>query len=281
MWWFAGVLVDDHKPRPCDRRVKAAGSNGAAGLGLGTGTGSGTGRTLSCWREMETERSKRSDHGTRCAWQDDLYTPAGWGLGETSAWAPRDGEQADGGGGGGCSERLSLTSCRGKVWQVFRSKKFESAKLERLYQRYFFRLNQSSLTMLMGVLVLVCAVMLAFHCATGPPDLPYVCVLSLAAALFLVLLLVCNQNGFHQDYMWLISYLVLGVLLCVQVLDSLTAPPSGASEGLCWTVFFVYIAYTLLPIRMRAAVISGITLSTIHTAISCKRNAQDHSFWRQ
>ncbi|MBN3307420.1 ADCY5 cyclase, partial [Amia calva] len=49
---------------------------------------------------------------------------------------------------------FSMVECCLGVMQIFRSKKFQSEKLERLYQRYFFRLNQSSLTMLMAVLIL-------------------------------------------------------------------------------------------------------------------------------
>ena len=103
---------------------------------------------------------------------------------------------------------------------MFQSKKFESRKLERLYQRYFFRLNQSSLTMLMGVLVIVCGVMLAFHCVHAGPGSVHVAysgALSVAMALFMALMVVCNRNGFHQDYMWMVSYLVIGVLVSVQV----------------------------------------------------------------
>ncbi|GCC45162.1 hypothetical protein chiPu_0029533, partial [Chiloscyllium punctatum] len=265
MWWFGGVLFDDHKPRGCGRRARAesAGPNGAVRPGQGLVPGQGQSQGLSCWYEAEMERAKPAgDYGLRCAWREELYPAPAW-------------EDPEGGAG----------TCRAAVSRVFRSKKFRSEKLERLYQRYFFRLNQSSLTMLMGVLVLVCGLMLTFHCVSGPPYVPYVCVLSLAGAIFLVLLLVCNRNSFPQDYMWLVSYLVLGILLCVQVLDSLAGGPRAPSpptpQGLCWTVFFVYIAYTLLPIRMRAAVLSGIALCTLQTVLSCRREGREQPTWKQ
>uniref|UniRef100_A0A674CRR9 Adenylate cyclase type 6 n=1 Tax=Salmo trutta TaxID=8032 RepID=A0A674CRR9_SALTR len=171
--------------------------------------------------------------------------------------------------------------CWMRVVRVFQSKKFTSAKLERLYQRYFFRLNQSSLTMLMGVLVIVCGVMLAFHCVHAPPDVAYASVLSVAMALFLSMMVVCNRNGFHQDYMWIVSYLVIGVLLVVQVFGVLMVAPRSASEGIWWSVFFIYIIYTLLPVRMRAAVLSGGVLSTIHLITAWQLNQDDVFLWKQ
>uniref|UniRef100_A0A8C6TUY0 adenylate cyclase n=1 Tax=Neogobius melanostomus TaxID=47308 RepID=A0A8C6TUY0_9GOBI len=154
-------------------------------------------------------------------------------------------------------------------------------KLERLYQRYFFRLNQSSLTMLMGVLVIVCGIMLTFHCVHAAPHVAYSSALSVAMALFLALMIVCNRNGFHQDYMWMVSYLVIGVLLLVQVFGVLMVAPRSASEGIWWSVFFIYIIYTLLPVRMRAAVLSGAVLSVIHVVSTWHINQEDKFLWKQ
>ncbi|XP_016352990.1 adenylate cyclase type 6-like [Sinocyclocheilus anshuiensis] len=176
---------------------------------------------------------------------------------------------------------VTAADCWQRVVRVFQSKKFQSRKLERLYQRYFFRLNQSSLTMLMGVLVIVCGVMLTFHCIHGPPDVVYASVLSVAMALFLVLMVVCNRNGFHQDYMWMVSYLVIGVLIVVQVFGVLMGAPRSASEGIWWSVFFIYIIYTLLPVRMRAAVLSGGVLSSIHLLTTWRINQDDEFLWKQ
>uniref|UniRef100_A0A8K9X489 Adenylate cyclase type 6 n=1 Tax=Oncorhynchus mykiss TaxID=8022 RepID=A0A8K9X489_ONCMY len=182
---------------------------------------------------------------------------------------------------GGTCNAFTAAECWMRVVRVFQSKKFTSAKLERLYQRYFFRLNQSSLTMLMGVLVIVCGVMLAFHCVHAPPDVAYASVLSVAMALFLSMMVVCNRNGFHQDYMWIVSYLVIGVLLVVQVFGVLMVAPRSASEGIWWSVFFIYIIYTLLPVRMRAAVLSGGVLSTIHLITAWQLNQDDVFLWKQ
>ncbi|XP_075465999.1 adenylate cyclase type 5 isoform X2 [Ascaphus truei] len=181
----------------------------------------------------------------------------------------------------GSEVHCSVGICCYSLLQIFRSKKFQSDKLERLYQRYFFRLNQSSLTMLMSVLILVCLVMLIFHCVHGGYLVPYVVVLSVAILLICVLIAVCNKNSFHQDYMWLACYAVILVVFMVQVVGVLLVRPRSASDGIWWTMFFIYTIYTLLPVRMRAAVISGIVLSTIHLAISLKINAGDDFLFKQ
>ncbi|XP_060732256.1 adenylate cyclase type 5 isoform X1 [Tachysurus vachellii] len=170
--------------------------------------------------------------------------------------------------------------CRGAM-HVFKSKKFQSEKLERLYQRYFFRLNQSSLTMLMAVLVLVCAVMLGFHCAAGQYHLSYVLVFSVSITLVLALMVACNRTGFHQDHMWVVCYVVIAAVLLVQAVGVVLVQPRSASEGVWWTVFFIHVVYTLLPVRMRAAVITGLTLATIHVLSSWKLNESDPFLWKQ
>uniref|UniRef100_A0A671MLY3 adenylate cyclase n=1 Tax=Sinocyclocheilus anshuiensis TaxID=1608454 RepID=A0A671MLY3_9TELE len=204
-------------------------------------------RYMSCLRDPESMEppsqhysraaggATSSNFSTRCVWQEDHYGRKGdvglravdLAFEDSETRQTKDGEDPDDGG----EERKGLDrcflTCLLRLAHVFQSKKFKSAKLERLYQRYFFRLNQSSLTMLMGVLVVVCGVMLAFHCVQGPPNVAFASVLSVAMGLFLALMVVCNRNGFHQDYMWIVSYLVMAVLVVVQVFGLLmVAPPT-------------------------------------------------------
>uniref|UniRef100_F6PSP9 Adenylate cyclase type 5 n=1 Tax=Monodelphis domestica TaxID=13616 RepID=F6PSP9_MONDO len=201
--------------------------------------------------------------------------PGARGGGEEEA------EDAGSSTGSGSGAALSLGACCLALLQIFRSKKFPSDKLERLYQRYFFRLNQSSLTMLMAVLVLVCLVMLAFHAARGHYQPPYLAVLSAAVAVVLILAVFCNRASFHQDHMGLACYALIAVVLAVEVVAVLLPQPRSASEGIWWTVFFIYTIYTLLPVRMRAAVLSGVLLSAIHLAISLQANSEDQFLLKQ
>uniref|UniRef100_A0A8C9WA37 Adenylate cyclase type 6 n=1 Tax=Scleropages formosus TaxID=113540 RepID=A0A8C9WA37_SCLFO len=305
MSWFSGVLVarvDDRKTAWGERNGKKAKRKGGSSLC--------SPRYMSCLRDPEAmEPPPEPPHhhhrgggggsfGVRCGWQEDHYGKKGGGGGgggevglKSVDLGFEDGDLKGSKGVMGCGEGveegpgtsgvLTAADCWQRVVRVFQSKKFQSSKLERLYQRYFFRLNQSSLTMLMGVLVIVCGVMLAFHCVHAAPDVAYTCMLSVAMALFLALMVVCNRNGFHQDYMWIVSYLVIGVLFVVQVFGVLMVAPRSASEGVWWSVFFIYIIYTLLPVRMRAAVLSGALLSAIHVVTAWRLNLLDSFLWKQ
>ncbi|XP_068458170.1 adenylate cyclase type 5 [Clinocottus analis] len=258
-------------------------------------------RTNSRWREEDDPEQRQPGRATtttvsrvsfrsRSAWQDHGASPkrpdgevrpksVELGLEERRA-KPGGPEQQE----AMPEVSFSLAACCSSVMHIFKSKKFQSEKLERLYQRYFFRLNQSSLTMLMAVLVLVFTVMLSLHCSGGGPAAPgvtYVVVFSVAIFLTLVLMLVCNRNGFHQDHMWIVCYVVILLVLVVQVIGVLLVQPRSASEGVWWTVFFIHVIYTLLPVRMRAAVVTGLILSAIHVAVSWVMNDADSFLWKQ
>uniref|UniRef100_A0AAZ3Q2U6 Adenylate cyclase type 6 n=1 Tax=Oncorhynchus tshawytscha TaxID=74940 RepID=A0AAZ3Q2U6_ONCTS len=288
MSWFSGFLVarvDDRKTAWGERNGKKSKQKGGSSLC--------NPRYMSCLRDPDAMEPPSGaplnphhcgggagaaggggNFGVRCIWQEDHYGKGGVtgeGVGLKSA-----GDEGLNGGG-----VVTAADCWLRVVRVFQSKKFQSHKLELLYQRYFFRLNQSSLTMLMGVLVIVCGVMLTFHCVHATPDVAYSSALSVAMALFMALMVVCNRNGFHQDYMWMVSYLVIGVLLLMQVFGVLMVAPRSASEGIWWSVFFIYIIYTLLPVRMRAAVLSGVVLSTIHLVTTWQFNQEDVFLWKQ
>uniref|UniRef100_A0A8C3G0E9 Adenylate cyclase type 6 n=1 Tax=Cyclopterus lumpus TaxID=8103 RepID=A0A8C3G0E9_CYCLU len=309
MSWFSGFLVarvDDRKTAWGERNGKKSKRKGGSSLC--------NPRYMSCLRDPDAMEPPSGaplhqhhrgggsgavggggNFGVRCGWQEDHYGKRGGAPGEgvglkSVDLAFEDGElkgrkggcnggSGDAGNDGpnGAAGVVTAADCWLRVVQVFQSKKFQSRKLERLYQRYFFRLNQSSLTMLMGVLVIVCGIMLTFHCVHAAPHVAYSSALSVAMALFMALMVVCNRNGFHQDYMWMVSYLVIGVLLSVQVFGVLMVAPRSASEGIWWSVFFIYIIYTLLPVRMRAAVVSGALLSIIHVVTSWQINQEDHA----
>uniref|UniRef100_A0A6Q2XWF1 Adenylate cyclase type 6 n=1 Tax=Esox lucius TaxID=8010 RepID=A0A6Q2XWF1_ESOLU len=304
MSWFSGFLVarvDDRKTAWGERNGKKSKQKGGSSLCHP--------RYMSCLRDPDAMEPPSGaplnppqrgggagtaggggNFGVRCIWQEDHYGKqvgaSGEGVGLKSVdLAFEDGDlKGRKGGADDCLNgggAVTAADCWLRVVRVFQSKKFQSHKLERLYQRYFFRLNQSSLTMLMGVLVIVCGVMLTFHCVHAAPDVAYSSALSVAMALFMALMVVCNRNGFHQDYMWMVSYLVIGVLLLVQVFGVLMVAPRSASEGIWWSVFFIYIIYTLLPVRMRAAVLSGGVLSTIHLVTTWQFNMEDVFLWKQ
>ncbi|XP_063790131.1 adenylate cyclase type 5 [Pseudophryne corroboree] len=234
-------------------------------------------RSKSAWQEHGEESRNNNKPAQKHPKGEVRPKSVELGLDEKMAKVKVEGEGAE----NGSEFHFSIAVCCTDVLQIFRSKKFESDKLERLYQRYFFRLNQSSLTMLMSVLILIFLVMLIFHCLHGDYEVPKVAVLSVAMLIIVVLIAICNRNDFHQDYMWIACYTVIIVIFMVQVVSVFLVRPRSASDGIWWTVFFIYTIYTLLPVRMRAAVLSGVILSATHFAISLKNNTSDEFLFKQ
>ncbi|XP_073939369.1 adenylate cyclase type 6 isoform X4 [Castor canadensis] len=288
MSWFSGLLV----PKVDERKTAWGERNGQKRPRHGTRAGGFcTPRYMSCLQDAEPP-SPTPAASAPCPWQDEAFIRrAGPGKGmELGLRAVALGFE---------DTEVTMTTAvgraevtpdaaprsRGSCWRhlvrVFQSKQFRSAKLERLYQRYFFQMNQSSLTLLMAVLVLLTAVLLAFHAATAPPQPAYVALLACAAILFVALMVVCNRHSFREDSMWVVSYVVLGILAAVQIGGALAANPHSPSVGLWCPVFFVYITYTLLPIRMRAAVLSGLGLSALHLILAWQLNRDDDFLWKQ
>lgn len=287
MSWFSGLLV----PKVDERKTAWGERNGQKRPRHGTrASGFCAPRYMSCLKDAEPPSPTPAAQAPRCPWQDEAFIRRpgpgrGMELGLRSVALGFDDTEvspplATAEVAPDTSPR-SGRSCWHRVVQVFQSKQFRSAKLERLYQRYFFQMNQSSLTLLMAVLVLLTAVLLAFHAAPARPQPAYVALLTCAATLFVALMVVCNRHSFRQDSMWVVSYVVLGILAAVQVGGTLAASPHSPSAGLWCPVFFVYITYTLLPIRMRAAVLSGLGLSTLHLILAWQLNRGDPFLWKQ
>uniref|UniRef100_A0A673TWF2 adenylate cyclase n=1 Tax=Suricata suricatta TaxID=37032 RepID=A0A673TWF2_SURSU len=284
MSWFSGLLV----PKVDERKTAWGERNGQKRPRRGTRTsGFCTPRYMSCLRDAQPP-SPTPAAPPRCPWQDETFIRRGGPGKELGLRAVALGfEDTEAMAAVGAAEVAPDVAAAGRwpCWRrlarVFQSKQFRSAKLERLYQRYFFQMNQSSLTLLMAVLVLLTAVLLAFHAAPARPQPAYVALLACAAALFVALMVVCNRHSFRQDSMWVVSYVVLGILAAVQVGGALAANPRSPSVGLWCPVFFVYITYTLLPIRMRAAVFSGLGLSTLHLILAWQLNHSDAFLWKQ
>lgn len=148
-----------------------------------------------------------------------------------------------------------------KVINVFSSKKFKDVKLEHLYQRYFFKLNQTSVSMLLAIICIVSFILLTFHYLGGDTSPTKGAILSVVIAVFIVLEVLCNRSMFNEHHLVGVCYLMLAFLLLIVLLVSFLAHPCNAYSGVWCTIFFIYLTYALMPIRMRLAVLGGTTLA--------------------
>ncbi|XP_064647908.1 adenylate cyclase type 5-like [Lineus longissimus] len=165
--------------------------------------------------------------------------------------------------------------------RLFKSKKFKNPKLERLYQRYFFKLNQTNLTAMMALLCTYCVIMTCFHYICGDISFIKGTVLGVFFVMYIVLEILTNRSAFNHVYMIVVSCTNLVLLGIMTFMVALDVNPRSASEGLWCAVFFIYLVYTLLPLRMRLSVLGGILLAVIHVVVATVRNSQDPFLWKE
>lgn len=196
-------------------------------------------------------------------------------------------------------ENICEDSCCGD-WtlftRVFKSKRFESEKLEGLYQRYVFRLNQKFMSWLIVVLLILTFILIPLQFAMENDNPPQsnaegitLCIFAVA---YILLALIVNRSGSSQSgHLNWVSYILLAIS-CGFVLTSVVCPPSetvdpsneesvySPSDGVWLTTFFVYMTYTMLPVRMRIAVFGGCVLPAIHLISSAAMNNKDSNLVR-
>ena len=179
--------------------------------------------------------------------------------------------------------------------RVFKSKRFESEKLEGLYQRYVFRLNQKFMSWLIGLLLILTFILIGLQfgmennmSAKTNAEGITLCIFAVA---YILLALIVNRSGSSQIHLNWVSYILLAIS-CGFVLAAVVCPPSedadpshpkslySPSDGVWLTTFFVYMTYTMLPVRMRIAVFGGCLLPAMHLTSSAAMNNKDPNLTR-
>ena len=168
-----------------------------------------------------------------------------------------------------------------KIRHVFSSKKFKDFHLEYLYQRYFFRLNQNSLMILMALMATVCVVLIIFYYAEGSTGIAQGVILSLIFVCLVIAEALCSRSWFEHLHLISTCYVMLVFMAVIIAMLTVNATPRTGSEGVWCTIFFLYLIYSLMPIRMRVAVAGGILLSVLHMACALSLNYEDPFLWKQ
>ena len=177
---------------------------------------------------------------------------------------------------------LDVGCCNKKaVRRVFKSKKFKNPKLEQLYQRYFFKLNQTNLSWLMALLGTLCIVLVIFHYAGGSSSIVKGIVLGIIFLGFVALEVISNQSNFNHLQLFIVSYIVFALVVVIVIVVTTDTKPRTASEGVWCTTFCIYMVYTLLPVRMRLSVFAGLVLALTHISCAAAVNSEDPLLWQQ
>lgn len=181
--------------------------------------------------------------------------------------------------------------------RVLKSKRFDSDKLESLYQRYLFCLNQKFTSWLVTILVILCFCLVGFQFSMEGDDHSKNIegfIMVAFTVIYLILAFIVNRSGSSDKQMsdssqkqlrW-VSYALL-LLSCGFVLASVLCPIGDTNEkyysptdGVWITIFFIYMTYTMLPVRMRIAVFGGCVLLTLHLVSSAFKNSENENLSR-
>lgn len=147
-----------------------------------------------------------------------------------------------------------------------------------LYQRYFLKMNQSNMTNLISLLLLLCIVFLLLGVVDFilPRDhyedrLHYLVVLMCTSAcciaVYGVLLTVVSKPTMNEVYLIIISYFILLTFVTLQICIAFFFGVSRPLIGTEFAVISTYLTYALMPNRLKDAVLSGTILAVIELVL--------------
>ncbi|XP_020289621.1 adenylate cyclase type 5 isoform X2 [Pseudomyrmex gracilis] len=195
------------------------------------------------------------------------------------------------------TQRTRKCALSGFLSSLCASHRFKNLQVEMLYQRYFLHMNQSNMThvlgllaglaLALGLLLIVKLTLTSKHSLLTllqrPENLCLAVTLVACIVIYAVLVAAISRPGMNEIWLAGVSGAVLVTLLALQVTLSIhlaplsevgrdspsakqqeqfrTGGPLAAALVVC---FFIYMAYALLPIRLRHACIAGIIFSVVH-----------------
>lgn len=94
------------------------------------------------------------------------------------------------------------------------------------------------------------------------------------------LVVVLSRPALNEVYLLGVSYVVVATFLALEVTLAVYTRPLAPSTGVGAAMFFIYLTYSLLPIRLQEAVGSGVVLSIAQLACVLYLHRED-TVWRQ
>lgn len=171
-----------------------------------------------------------------------------------------------------------------------RSHLFKNPQVEMLYQRYFLRMNQSNMTHLLGLLLVLCSVIGILQLAVAlfssswgglePGLIAVGMTVTCCVAVYAGLVMLLSRPALNELYLLGVSYVVVATFLALEVTLAISTRPRAPSTGVGAAMFFIYLTYSLLPIRLQEAVGSGVVLSVAQLACVLYLHREETT-WRQ
>uniref|UniRef100_A0A6P4ERI3 adenylate cyclase n=1 Tax=Drosophila rhopaloa TaxID=1041015 RepID=A0A6P4ERI3_DRORH len=94
--------------------------------------------------------------------------------------------------------------------------------------------------------------------------LVFLIVMLICGIVYAFLLCILAKPAMNEIFLVLVSYVILGTFLAIEVAVSYAMQPSKSFNGSACCIVLIYMTYTMLPLRLREALIGGILLSVVH-----------------
>ncbi|KAH8319317.1 hypothetical protein KR067_004024 [Drosophila pandora] len=112
--------------------------------------------------------------------------------------------------------------------------------------------------------------------------LVFLIVMLICGIVYSFLLCILSKPAMNEIFLVLVSYVILGTFLAIEVAVSFAMQPSKSFNGSACCTVLIYMTYTMLPLRLREALIGGILLSLVHlyTCLRLTSNSQDQEAFK-
>ncbi|KAH8302094.1 hypothetical protein KR044_002689 [Drosophila immigrans] len=122
------------------------------------------------------------------------------------------------------------------------------------------QIDESVPVLIFLIVMLICAIVYACEYKL----LPLSATLSLNCLSFAVLLCILSKPAMNEIFLVLVSYVILGTFLAIEIAVSYVMQPSKSFNGSACCIVLIYMTYTMLPLRLRESLIGGMLLSGTH-----------------
>ena len=153
---------------------------------------------------------------------------------------------------------------------AFKSHQFKDIAIEALYQKYFLRMNQSNMSSLLALLIVIGIVFNALIYLSGSQTTSTHTIAVGTFGLIYVILevLLLTKSLKNEAYLNIFSYVIYISFVVLEVLLIINCNHQELSSGLWSAMFFTYMCYTLLCFQINSAVVGGLILTLVQISTS-------------
>ncbi|XP_022241729.1 Ca(2+)/calmodulin-responsive adenylate cyclase-like [Limulus polyphemus] len=166
-------------------------------------------------------------------------------------------------------------------------RRFDNEELESLYQRYTFKIQQSSIFSVLALFIFLTGVLTILHFVYVKTATAANLYFLLHCLCFVTLLTFTCTRWIKDSYLLALSY----VILCFFVTFCMVSLPldlgtrdtwgrgswgarHSAADGVWEILYCLFVSYTMLPLKTRMSMTLGIFLPVIHTGVASKMSQE-------